>query len=388
MITNKICQLIGFFVAHCLSVHSHAGSFSESETSALSLAGYAKSYGQIDQQGQQQLFIPIRVMANYQTDHQGVNANYQLHYGLTPMVTNKGFSDAFVATENFRVSDPSVILTEPNDHTRVLHNLDRFNVQYQLNQAELTLGRQVVSFGLARFINPTDIVKPYGLLTLDQEYRVGVDGISFRKYLADFSVLNVGWVSMAGGKGWFVKAKHTLDRVDMEWLGFDLPNGSLLGLSVQTSFQNHSIWFESATMLAKEQAFKDYNRTSLGMDMGLLTDSLLSLELHYNQAGSSQTAHYLETVNSLAYQNYGVSLLGQHYVLAAFNYTLNPLWTVAISGYGNLDDHSALLNVLASTSWSDDWYSDVSVDYAASNDTANEFSKALQRITFSLAYYF
>ena len=393
MMINKAYLFIRFLLVYLCCIKTHAQIFSAEENHALSLSGYVKSYGQFDEQGQQQVLMPMRFMANYQTLHQGITANYQLHYGLTPQLSSNNFAGALFHTEDFRLTDPSPILTEQGKRARVLHNLDRLNVQFQFNQAELTLGRQVLSFGLARFINPTDIFKPYGLLALDQEYRVGIDALSYRQYLADFSVLNAGWVSMEGGNGLFVKAKHTLGRVDMELVALDLPNANLLGFSLQTSLQNNSLWFESASMLAKDNTFTDYNRTSLGMDMSFFTDSLLSFELHYNQAGQTQKTNYLQVVNSLAYQNYGVSLLGQHYVLAAFSYTVNPLWNVGISAYGNLDDQSTFLNLVASTSWNDDVYSDFSLDYGMGTEGVNgidtsEFSNALRRITISLAYYF
>lgn len=393
MTFNKAYFFIGFLMTQLCCINSQAEIFSAEEHHALSLSGYVKSYGQFDDQGQQQWLLPMRFMANYQAVHEGIHANYQLHYGLIPQLSSDHFADALFHSEDFRLTDLSPILTEQGKHTRVLHNLDRFNVQFQFNQAELTLGRQVLSFGLARFINPTDIFKPYGLLALDQEYRVGIDAVSFRKYLGLFSVINGGWVSMEDGNALFVKAKHTMDRVDMELLALDLPNANLLGFSLQTSLQNNSLWFESASMLAKDKTFTDYNRTSLGMDMSFFTDSLLSFELHYNQAGQTQKINYLQQATSLAYQNYGVSLLGQHYVLAAFSYTVNPLWNVAISAYGNLDDQSTLLNLVANTSWSDDVYCDFSLDYGMGAEGVNgmgasEFSNSVRRITISLAYYF
>jgi len=65
--------------------------------------------------------------------------------------------------------------------------LDRFNIKYSFPLADLTIGRQAITFGKAYFWNPMDIFKPFEPGQLDRDYKPGVDGFMLDISLGDFS---------------------------------------------------------------------------------------------------------------------------------------------------------------------------------------------------------
>ena len=101
---------------------------------------------------------------------------------------NPIFSNQLVEAVNFQSTPPANYrLTDIDplliDEARrpVLQNLDRLNIQLQFDQGDLTIGRQAITFGSARIINPTDVFLPYNVTALNTEYRIGVDAIRYQK---------------------------------------------------------------------------------------------------------------------------------------------------------------------------------------------------------------
>lgn len=69
--------------------------------------------------------------------------------------------------------------------------LDRFNIRISLPGADLTVGRQAVTFGHAFFWNPLDVFAPFRLLDFDREYKEGVDAVRLDVPTGRFSGLNL-----------------------------------------------------------------------------------------------------------------------------------------------------------------------------------------------------
>ncbi len=68
---------------------------------------------------------------------------------------------------------------------------DRFNVKLALPFADVTLGRQAISFGKAYFWNPLDVFLSFDPTSFDREYKRGVDGLRVDIPIGDFSGVTV-----------------------------------------------------------------------------------------------------------------------------------------------------------------------------------------------------
>ena len=75
--------------------------------------------------------------------------------------------------------------------------LDRVNVKFAFPFADLTVGRQAITFGQAWFWNPLDVFSPFDPRSFDRDYKPGVDALRLDVPLGDFGGCNV--VAVGGG---------------------------------------------------------------------------------------------------------------------------------------------------------------------------------------------
>lgn len=339
------------------------------------------------------------LMSSYLSSSTG---NFEVHYEIQPLYfSNSDMAGYYtnessaglggtiaVATNQYRYKDFDAVLTYVGNHGVVLQNLDRFNYQYSNQYGDLTIGRQVLSFGSSRFINPTDIFIPFAIQTLNQEYRVGIDAIRYQADVGDFAVLDMGLVIGEGGKkqnsAAFLRGKNSVNGNDIEAIAIILDAAWLLGGGIERAIGDFGFWFEAAYMdwqqssVEESQALADvlvntlpsysitpytdnYWRASIGSDYALNEDVIVMIEYHYNGAGSNNTDGYSELATQAPYQKAGVYLYGQHYVIPALTWLASPLISVSASAFYNLTDRSVFLTINSETSWSDNLYSDFGV---------------------------
>jgi hypothetical protein len=74
--------------------------------------------------------------------------------------------------------------------------LDRFNAKNALSWADITVGRQAITFGKAYFWNPLDIFLPFDPRQFDRDYKAGVDALRVDIPLGSFTGINL--ITVAG----------------------------------------------------------------------------------------------------------------------------------------------------------------------------------------------
>ncbi len=126
-----------------------------------------------------------------------------------------------------------------DDNSSAILWLDRANVKMALSNADLTAGRQPITFGKAYFWNPLDVFLPFDPLQFDRDYKPGVDAARLDVSWSPFSGLNL--IAVAGR--------------EVDASGRFLNNGSFLDAS----------WYGSA-MLA--HAFTTYAGWDLALQGG------------------------------------------------------------------------------------------------------------------------
>jgi len=299
------------------------------------------------------------------------------------------------ATNQYRFKYLDAVLTDAGNHGVVLQNLDRFNYQYSNQYGDLTIGRQVLSFGSSRFINPTDIFIPFAIQTLNQEYRVGIDAIRYKADVGDFAVIDMGLVIGEDGKkqnsAAFLRGKNSINSNDIEVIAIILDDAWLLGGGIERAIGDFGFWFEIAYMDWQQSAVDEklvieelsantlpstlvipytnnYWRTSIGSDYALNEEVIIMIEYHYNGAGSNNVGEYTELATQAPYQKAGVFLYGEHYIIPALTWLASPLVSLSASAFYNINDNSVFLTINSETSWSDNLYSDFGV-YISHGDT-------------------
>ncbi len=381
----------------------------------------------------------LRLMASSLSSSTG---NFEVHYEVQPLYfsntdtalyyTNDSLAviGGTISTANNqrRFKDLDAVLTDAGNHGVVLQNLDRLNYQYSNQYGDLTIGRQVISFGSSRFINPTDIFIPFTLQTLNQEYRVGIDAIRYKADVGDFAMLDMGLVIGEDGKkqnsAVFLRGKKSIKGNDIEAIAIVLDESWLLGAGLERAIGDIGFWFETAYMDWRQtsvdevqlvtsssvdtQTFtnvipytESYWRTSIGSDYALNEDVIVMFEYHYNGAGSKDAKDYIKLATQAPYQKAGVYLYGQHYIIPAVTWLASPLLSVSASAFYNIIDNSVFFNISSETSWSNNIYSDFGayfshgepISYQNGGEKINyhfgsEFGAYPVSIYASLRYYF
>lgn len=369
----------------------------------------------------------MRLMAAYLSSEAG---NVEVHYEVQPLYfsnteflggaidqNSSSLVQTFsVANSQYRVKDINPILTEVNDNAVILQNLDRLNYQYNHHYGDFTIGRQVLSFGSARFINPTDIFVPFAIQTLNQEYRAGIDAIRFKADIGDFSLVDMGIIigedAQSANSGAFIRGKHAIAGNDIELIMIKLNNALLAGGGIERSIGDVGFWFETAYMdwdekitvaTSKETSpfTAHYWRTSIGGDYAINDKLIAMLEYHYNGAGSNNPEDYSQQLLQAPYEKAGVFLLGKHYVIPALSYLVSPVVSINASVFYNVSDNSLFLNVSSESSWTDNLYSDVGIYFTAGENLqyqvednfahyhfGSEFGTYPVSLYASLRYYF
>ena len=291
------------------------------------------------------------------------NTVFQLHYELSPLSVSRAIGGDLqsynIVGDNYRVSDIETSLTNDlSSKTQFYQNLDRLNVQWRLGAGNLTIGRQAIAFGGARFINPTDVFLPFDIRTFNTEYRTGVDAVRFQKPWGDLGEVDVGVVLGAGGKrdrsAAFLQVSNNIGGKDYALAYIEYARQSLVSLSLQTEIGVMGFWFEGAFV----EGDVDYFRGSTGLDYAFSGNTFGMIEYHYNGAGIDNTDRYLSLYDTLPYQRGGVFLLGENYLLPSFSFQVTPLLTLAIQAIVNLDDASGYTSLSAEYNVAENFYID------------------------------
>ena len=94
---------------------------------------------------------------------------------------------------------------------RASAHLDRAHLRIAFESADVTVGRQAITFGKAWFWNPLDVFLPFGSTQFDRDYKPGVDAVRADLPLGDFSGATLVGVpgrapsgaAPAGGDAWY-----------------------------------------------------------------------------------------------------------------------------------------------------------------------------------------
>ena len=377
----------------------------------LNFSGYLKNYSVIQEEIDNDLFQfdqsyrmqnSARLMLDYFNDDQvwqlhyeaGVESHSQLLPGASSFVTP--------GRQNYRLSDlRSTIGPAPKKNT-VPQNLDRFNVQFQMESGDLTIGRQAITFGSARIINPTDVFVPFDVRTLNTEYRTGIDAVRFQKPIGQLGELDMGVVLGPDGKAEnssaFLQLLTNASGRDYQFTAMRFADQNLLGAGVQAALGELGFWLETAYVSGDE----DYFRTSIGVDYAFNENVFGMVEYHYNGAGSNDADAYLANLDNVAYKAGGVFLLGENYLIPVISWQVSTLLGLSFQTLANMDDGSLFVSANADYSLSDNVYLGMGVQHFAGEDfkvtgpnpladqlqLGSEYGGNPDSIYVSLRYYF
>jgi hypothetical protein len=229
------------------------------------------------------------------------------------------------------------------ERLRVWHDIDRLSVTIYSDAADITAGRQAITWGLSTVYPVADLWAQFSPFELDTEEKPGVDAVRVLKYprgdleldavVADRgssetlsagirASLSLPWADLyaGGGKFW---------REAMGLLGISAPIGSF------------KIRGEGALPYDLDAETFKLPRFTAGIDW-LGGETILSIEYNFNGIGATDPTGYTEVLEDPRYHRGETYFLGRHNLGGAASWTPgNDRISLTLSALTNLQDPSA-----------------------------------------------
>jgi hypothetical protein len=245
--------------------------------------------------------------------------------------------------------------------------LDRCNVKIALPFADVTVGRQAVTFGKAFFWNPLDVFLAFDPRQFDRDYKAGVDALRIDIPLGDFSGVNLVGVlgrrlSVYGsyrddgavnaswyGSALIARAYTNVLEWDLAVQGGKVYGGYQAGGAASGEIGEIAVRLEAAYLLAVDSdelpfplsggEIQDHFTAVVGLGHRFENTLHIEMEYLYNGAGDPDD---LEA--ALARMMSGGSFhLGEHLLGVVATYEILPILNGSLAWIFSISDLSSLI---------------------------------------------
>jgi hypothetical protein len=265
-----------------------------------------------------------------------------------------------LASASRRLVDLKPVLAESGG-LRVEHQVDRLALRFALPFGDLTVGRQVLSWGTGRVWNPTDVLSPFPPTVVDREVRRGFDAARLAVALGPTSQLDVLWLPQqrAADNGGVVRFQTNVAGWDGSVSFGKYVSDLLVGLDVVGDLGPVSVHGEAAYTIGlaglgvtgeQVRVGEHFLRAVVGADWRPHEKVMLAAEYHYNGFGALTPADYLAKLSSARVTRGEVFGAGRHAAALMALWQAHELASVSLVTLANLQDPSVLF--IPSVEWS------------------------------------
>ena len=235
---------------------------------------------------------------------------------------------------------------------------DRLFAQATVGQSTIRLGRQAISFGHGMVFNPMDLVQPFSIATIDNEYKAGIDALRIERYFGMTGQIT-GVVAYAGswdieGLTAVVNANGTFGMTDLSLFGGLVRSDRVVGTGVASSIGAVGLHSDVTLTLPDSDDEDPFVRATTGAFWRPFSTSSVTMEYYYQSLGAEKAADYLEFAQSDRYARGEIWVMGQHYLSLAWAQEITALSSGSLALIGNVVDASMLLSPSLSISVSDE----------------------------------
>lgn len=223
------------------------------------------------------------------------------------------------------------------------HQFDRLNVKIDLGLADLTLGRQAISWGVGYLWSPVDLLTTFSPLQINRDYKAGIDAVLLDVPLGPFQEFYLAYAPDEQWSNSALLGRHRLrlGSVDLGFMGGWIISDYVVGGEVNADVKGMGIRLEATHTWPEETS--RFVRALLGFDYQFTPDLLLQLEYYYNGFGTDDPTRYLEVILAPRFQRGEIFNTAQHYLGVNCRYQLTPLMVLNGTTIINLNDGSTLL---------------------------------------------
>lgn len=312
----------------------------------------------------------LRLNASHSRGAWSFDAAWQLYAGYGERMAlqrdvsaSNPLAPDFPPTDDRRLMDLSATLADEGKKVAV-HRLDRLSIRYASDKMIVRVGRQAITWGNGLVFSPMDIVNPFDPVAVDTEYKAG-DDMLYAQYLFDggndlqaAQVLRrepatgelssgtatsaVKYHGLSGDVGYDLFAARHFGEAVLAVGGDKSVGGAIVrGDAVWTDTGSGGAWQLVANL--------SYSWVFGGRNMSGLVEYYFS---GFGQPGGRYDFTSLAENEALLQRlQRGESFtLGRNYLAGGVTVELSPLWLVTPNLFANLDDGSALLQLVTRNS--------------------------------------
>lgn len=232
---------------------------------------------------------------------------------------------------------------ETQEHFTWDHQLDRLNAKIDLGFADLTLGRQAISWGVGYLWSPVDLLTTFSPLQINRDYKAGVDAVLLDLPLGPFQESYLAYAPEENWDNSALLARHRLrlGAVDVAVMGGWTISDYVLGGEINADIKGIGMRMEAIHTWPEDTS--RFVRALFGLDYQCTSDFFLQLEYYYNGFGTSDPDRYSDVSAAPRFLRGEIFNTAHHYLGLNGRYQLTPLVILHGSAIINLNDGSALL---------------------------------------------
>ena len=244
---------------------------------------------------------------------------------------------------------------DEGEHFSWRHRFDRLSLTLPLGgAAEMTVGRQVISWASTVILTPADPFTPFDPADPFREYRAGVDAVRFQAYPGPFSEIDLVVRPVSTIDGDRITA---LALAKTNWRGWDV--GAWGGIVLEDPAGALSLvgalgpWAVRSEVAVRSEADEVILRGTVGVDRRFSAggrDLYLIAEYQHDGFGAASSGDLLGVVMSDPFQRGELQVLSRDVLAVQASYQIHPLWGIDLLTLTSLVDGSVLLS--GGGSWS------------------------------------
>lgn len=233
----------------------------------------------------------------------------------------------------------------------VWHDVDRLALTLYGDAADVTVGRQAITWGISHLFPVADVWAQFSPFELDTEEKPGVDAVRVLAYPGSGIELDAVVAARGRAEDWSagVRATFGLPEADVYAAAGKLWDQLMAMGGVAYQLRRASLRFELALPWVIEERALDPPRVTVGLDRPGARLSVTG-EYHYGGAGARSPDGYPARLQDPRLRRGEVYLLGRHYLGGAVSYVLDEEARLSLtaSALWNVGDGSVSVTPLAS----------------------------------------
>jgi len=230
-----------------------------------------------------------------------------------------------------------------HDRLRVWHDIDRLSLTWYNPVADVTAGRQAITWGISNVYPVADLWSQFSPFELDTEEKPGLDAVRILNYPSGNLELDVVLADRGSARNFSagIRASLSLPWADLYAGGGKFWREAMGLVGVSAPFGSYKLRAEGALPYDLDTESFHLPRVTLGLDW-LGGATMLSAEYNFNGIGATDPEDYMGVLEDPRYAQGETYFLGRHNLGALASWTPgNDRLSLTLSALMNLQDSSA-----------------------------------------------